>query len=150
MKHTDIEIDRQLETVAEPVYVPDMTTTVGKLKHLRHVVSLIPPERFDMETTLEVTACGSRGCMIGWAGVDPHFEQLGLKMVGCNGTTNMNWRGEAMLYSEAGSYALGISHVESEKMFTSLPHEGEPRRSEDFTIAHGLARIDRMIEKYSK
>lgn len=148
MKITYIEIARQIETPAP--YTPDMTTTVGKLRHLRHVVERIPPGRFNMDMIMERSKCGTIGCMLGWAALDQHFNSLGLSLVNEEVNEDGFWvsldgkyQGS---YAQAASLVLGIANNDAAVLFTSDAQFGE---SLILTPAHGLARIDRMIEKYS-
>lgn len=152
MKITDIEIARQLETPAP--YTPDMTTTVGKLRHLRHVVERIPPERFNMDTAWGRSSCGTVGCMLGWATQDKHFQDMGLAVLARDPTPgsciiwDVNF-GETTDFYEAGAALFGVSNHESLDLFSYTQRHGDAVHMSEFTIAHGLARIDRMIEKYS-
>lgn len=142
MKITYIEIARQIETPAP--YTPDMTTTVGKLRHLRHVVERIDPQRFDMETIMGESDCGAAGCMLGWAGLDSHFRSIGICTSACGLVVVDGYLRPA--YSPFVGKNLGIKSIEANRLFTQIAYDNE---SYPLTIAHGIARIDRMIEKYS-
>ncbi len=157
MKYTPIlEVARELETPVPPIYVPDLTTTVGKLKHLRTIAENIPPERFDMDTAWGNSSCGTVGCMLGWATQDEHFQAMGLatkemKPDPCSDRVNESCGvrfGDVGEFYEAGAALLGVSFDDSNALFTYRARrddgEGYP-----LTISHGLARIDRMITKYS-
>lgn len=131
-------------------YIPDMTTTLGKLRHLRHVVENIPPERFNIDIMMEDTQCGSVGCLLGWAAKDRMFNKIGLRLK--PSTMMPNWHfvdpGIHEYYDEMAAEIFGIDLDESRWMFTEDRHEGEPD-GDAFNIAHGLARIDAIIENYS-
>lgn len=133
----------------KPEYVPDLTTTVGKLKHLRHVVERIPPERLRMDLIVEQTECGTFGCMLGWAAQDQLFQEAGLRTEGNYCGSVLLWRGEWKGFRDAGHKLFGITEFESFDLFSISYQAGEPIDTKDFTISHGLARIDRIIEKYS-
>ena len=139
------DVARAVET-----YVPDMSTTVGRLKHLRHVVERIPPARFNMGSIMRKSECGTVGCMIGWAALDPVFVQDGLSLRKFGTASHIvEFRGDVTGgYGSAGAGICGITVEDAKYLFTEDAHEGEPYFT-DFTVAHGLARIDRMIEKYS-
>jgi hypothetical protein len=145
------EFDLSKVSLRAPEYVPDMTTTVGRLRHLRHVVEQIPAAQFDISSIMEKTDCGSVGCMIGWAGLDPHFNAVGLTSKTDSDQGRVYVRGVHTVFTSAGSEIFGISLEDSTALFCPLGDmPSDPPEDEPFTLAHGLARIDRMIAKYEK
>lgn len=148
MRITPVELEQQLE-VSTPYgaeYVPDMTTVVGRLKHLRHVVEKVPEKQFDIDMVAERTACGTIGCLIGHAAMDRHFNQIGLTL---NDYGVLLVDGQYVTHHEASDVVFQLTgRDDSMKLFGSVRQRGEPDGS-DFKLAHGLARIDRMIAKYA-
>lgn len=147
MKYDEVTISRQLETVV-PVYVPDMSTPIGRLKHLRHVVEGVPDALFNMDVLLQTAHCGTVGCMLGHASIDTHFKSLGLRgdepALGV-----MSYQGEATgdCY-QVGAEAFGITNLQSLALFT-YRRAFENAESYPITKAHGIARIDRLIAELS-
>ncbi len=145
MKYSTIEVARELETPVPPIYVPDLTTTVGKLKHLRHVVERIPPELFNISLLQVKTDCGTIGCIAGHAALDDHFRQSGMAF----DKQGFSFKGRyGCGFGTPLGEAFGITWGDAFEMCTGSRHPGEPL-GQAFTISHGLARIDRMITKYS-
>lgn len=155
MKYTPAEIDRQLETVVEPVYAPDMTTTVGKLKHLRHVVERIPPKQFNIGVILSKTACGTVGCILGWAALDGGFQRLGLipepNRGGMGDVSIAGDENDLGAFSQPTATLFGISYDDLGTLFGGAGADRNDAciTNSKFTISDAVARIDRMIEKYS-
>lgn len=142
MKHSEIEISRELETRALLVYVPDMSTPIGRLKHLRHVVENVPDKLFSIDTITSSTSCGTIGCMFGHAAMDPAFNALGLSLDGAS----VVYKGERFggdYYAPARD-TFGISHTHVIATFSTFRKGCEPH-GDAFTKAHGIARIDRLI-----
>lgn len=150
MKYDEVTISRQLETVV-PVYVPDMSTPIGRLKHLRHVVGNIPDALFNIDTIAKETPCGTTGCMIGHAALDPHFQALGLRLAprdfGSRDHYCVYGPDDSTGYTEAGSCAFGITDKQATRVFSESRFDEEPWLG--FTKAHGIARIDRLIAELS-
>lgn len=134
------------------VYTPDMTTVVGRLKHLRHVVERIPPEQFDMDTIMKKRECGTFGCMLGWAASDRHFNDNGLTLAPhCRVRTSFNVAIRGLSYSVvdfavAAEDAFGIQISDGDWLFRPGRNPGEHY---PLQIPEALKRIDVMIKKYA-
>lgn len=51
------------------------------LTNLRRVIKKVPEKSFDISTIAEKNRCGTVGCVMGWAGLDPYFRARGFKTV---------------------------------------------------------------------
>jgi hypothetical protein len=52
-----------------------METNYEALRQLRRVVANAPSDRFHMRAITEQASCGTAHCAIGWAIIDPWFQQ---------------------------------------------------------------------------
>lgn len=147
MKHSDIEIDRQLESPAP--YVPDMSTPIGRLRHLRRVVEGVPEKQFNIRFVAQKTECGTVGCILGHAAFDPAFNAIGLRadhVMGPHYSARFGAKDCGVDYVNTGARFLGVDWGQSRDLFTSEPHTNE---SCPITKSHGIARIDRLIAELS-
>lgn len=51
-----------------------------RLKRLKKIIKEIPAEKIDMNQENWLNKCKTKGCIMGWAALDPYFQFLGLEI----------------------------------------------------------------------
>lgn len=91
------------------------------------IIDGIPDNRFNLNVVVnndekhslrvDPHHCGTVGCAMGWLGMHPKFQKLGLTF-GSDG--ELQWKGDFAFYDHAGAELFGLTTKQADSLFAGL------------------------------
>lgn len=119
-----------------------MTINIERLTNLRRVVEQAPDHLFHMRALTEESSCGTARCALGWALVDPWFQQDGIETIKKDHAYTINVK--TVDWSSRLPQYFGLTEINSHNLFgTELSRLVDPHA---VSKAEVLVSIDRLLD----